>query len=40
MPRVRFDERVVVREAIGVVAQTLNMLMAQAKWTRSFPRRE
>ncbi|KAI1791052.1 hypothetical protein LXA43DRAFT_1013204 [Ganoderma leucocontextum] len=31
MPRVRADERDVVREAVGVVARTLNTLMAQTK---------
>ncbi|PIL37710.1 hypothetical protein GSI_01404 [Ganoderma sinense ZZ0214-1] len=31
MPRVRADEKDVVREAVGVVARTLNTLMAQTK---------
>ena len=31
MPRVRDDERDAVREAVGVVARTLNTLMAQTK---------
>ena len=31
MPRVQSDEREIVREVVGVVARTLNTLMAQTK---------